>query len=881
MVWRTLDRAGREGRADRRAAGACGARCRAPDRRRTAPRRRAPAARRCATWVVDAAREAGVAVRRTCACRGLLPGTQPLRAVEEPPVSRRTAACSITDALQIGGVPTPTSGAAPADRRAACRRRSRSPSGGPGPVRAAGRGGARALRGGFERFCRVFPDAFYVSERGRVSSLDDPSDKGRLLSAGFHSMMGYFRDDGPLCELILDDERPARARPPLARVRLHHLVPERLHQDFIFFERAESGTLMRGPSSTSPAPRTRTPPPRRRSSGWPSSTWPRPASNWRERRAPERSRRSRTISRHDPPNIRRVEKARLAAEPSHLDGAARVRRAGLPPAAHRQRSATTCSRFYRSLREKDGLSHEDAVRDTLVSVLMSPHFCYRVDLARRHGVRAAAPAARSEATVAAAVRLRAGQPAELLPLVEHAGRRAARPRRGRRPAPAGGARGPGPADAAATDASAAWPPSSAATGSTSAASRSTTASIASGSRASPTNCGRRCSRSRSASSSTSSAADRSVLDFLYGDAHVRQPGPGRSTTACPSRAAPATSGCASTTPTSYGRGGLLPMAVFLTKNAPGLRTSPVKRGYWVVRRAARRAHPAAAADRARAAQGRGEARRPDAARRCWPATATTRAAPAATSGSTRSAWSSRASARSASAATKDLGGRPVDTARDLPRRQRGHRPRRPARLPARAAPGRLRRQPVPQAASLRPGPQPAALRRSRSSSEMHAPGWTRAATASAPWSRPSSRAHSSGTGGPRLGEGGREAGRRTSPPSARPATRPCSRGRARRGVDEVAAHRLRAEQIGELGEVQQPVRVPGGPVRIVAVHDAVDDVVGLPRLMEELRDARAVEGAHETTMPNRERGAPSCGAPPTSSHAACGTSRSSRDFSVV
>jgi hypothetical protein len=34
----------------------------------------------------------------------------------------------------------------------------------------------------------------------------------------------------------------------------------------------------------------------------------------------------------------------------------------------------------------------------------------------------------------------------------------------------------------------------------------------------------------------------------------------------------------------YGRGGLLPMSVFLTKNAPGLRTSPVKRGYWVVKR---------------------------------------------------------------------------------------------------------------------------------------------------------------------------------------------------------------------------------------------------------------------------------------------------------
>ena len=33
----------------------------------------------------------------------------------------------------------------------------------------------------------------------------------------------------------------------------------------------------------------------------------------------------------------------------------------------------------------------------------------------------------------------------------------------------------------------------------------------------------------------------------------------------------------------FERGGLLPMAVFLTKNAPGLRTSPVKRGNWVAK----------------------------------------------------------------------------------------------------------------------------------------------------------------------------------------------------------------------------------------------------------------------------------------------------------
>jgi hypothetical protein len=34
----------------------------------------------------------------------------------------------------------------------------------------------------------------------------------------------------------------------------------------------------------------------------------------------------------------------------------------------------------------------------------------------------------------------------------------------------------------------------------------------------------------------------------------------------------------------YGRGGILPMAVFMTANSPGLRTSPVKRGNWVVQK---------------------------------------------------------------------------------------------------------------------------------------------------------------------------------------------------------------------------------------------------------------------------------------------------------
>ena len=56
----------------------------------------------------------------------------------------------------------------------------------------------------FARFASVFPDAFYVSERGRYFP-DDSDDKGRFLSAGYHNVMGFWRDDVPLMELVLDD----------------------------------------------------------------------------------------------------------------------------------------------------------------------------------------------------------------------------------------------------------------------------------------------------------------------------------------------------------------------------------------------------------------------------------------------------------------------------------------------------------------------------------------------------------------------------------------------------------------------------------------------------------------------------------------------------
>ncbi len=67
----------------------------------------------------------------------------------------------------------------------------------------------QAFVSGLNHFCNVFPDAFFISERARVY-LDPKGEQdltGRYLSAGFHSQMGYFRDDAPLYDLILSEIR--------------------------------------------------------------------------------------------------------------------------------------------------------------------------------------------------------------------------------------------------------------------------------------------------------------------------------------------------------------------------------------------------------------------------------------------------------------------------------------------------------------------------------------------------------------------------------------------------------------------------------------------------------------------------------------------------
>jgi mono/diheme cytochrome c family protein len=428
----------------------------------------------------------------------------------------------------------------------------------------------------FSRFASVFPDAFYVQERGRFYP-DDSEDKGRFLSAGYHNTMGFFRDDTPLQEMILDEK---------GRKELDRLWDE---FDFVaaftartwvqyFFNQSGEVQGLGAESGTA-----------------------RPVDHEITDAAVILGLRDAYLAKAaaDPANdliaaaairvhfdgvnatLRRLEQEHAEAEPRHLEALLKfAARAYRRPLTTAERNDTLA--YYRTLRDKNGLSHEDAIRDSIVSVLMSPDFLYRIDLLdARMGLPKSADRAAAEqplAGYALASRLSyflwSSMPDDQLLAHAAAGdlhRETVLLAQARRMLKDPRARG------LATEFGGNWLDF----------------------RHFETNNTVDRARFPSFDNDLREAMfqepihflddvihnDRSVLDMLYGDytfvntplakhygmPEVKGDGPVQTWTRVDHAG-------------NYQRGGLLPMAVFLTENAPGLRTSPVKRGYWVVRR---------------------------------------------------------------------------------------------------------------------------------------------------------------------------------------------------------------------------------------------------------------------------------------------------------
>ena len=427
-------------------------------------------------------------------------------------------------------------------------------------------------------FCAIFPDAFYVPERGRIFLKEDKESQGRFLSAGFHLMTGYFRDDTPLFALLLDESQQRELDRLWDELHFITLDSIRQYKDYIFFERAEPPRFMQEAEFDFA-----------RSEDHDSTSEARIKQLAEAYLAKAHRNGGTSVAinaiedyfKNISADIRGIEQARLMAEPKHLqslqDFAERAYRRPMSQAEREE-----LNRFYRTLREQGGLDHEEAIRDTITSVLVSPSFCYRLDLGGADEVTALPNDAKAtrwktqplpDYALASRLSYFLWSSMPDAPLLAHAKagdlhrpkvllaqtRRMLQDDRVRRLAIEFGGQ---------------WLDFR---------------------RFEEHNAVDR-ERFKSFNNELRAAMfeepirffmdvvrrDRSVLDFLnandtfvnpvlskhYGMVNVDF----RSDNWQHVRDA-----------RSYGRGGLLPMSVFLTKNAPGLRTSPVKRGYWVVR----------------------------------------------------------------------------------------------------------------------------------------------------------------------------------------------------------------------------------------------------------------------------------------------------------
>ena len=430
-------------------------------------------------------------------------------------------------------------------------------------------------RAGYEaawaKFCRVFPDKFYMEERGR-NYFNTKIDRGRFLSAGFHSNMGYFRDDQPLSELILDDKQRKELDELWIEFDLVASATARMYVQFY------SGGLRqaRGQNGQNAPAKEEQPEPiapvlpqdKEITSEFKINQL---RENFMAQAKTGDARGMAAINDYFTwinATVRGAEKSRLAAEPSHLKAllqfAARAYRRPLTPEEKDDLLA-----FYHTAHEKDKLDHETAMRECIVSVLMSPDLTYRIDLAGAGAgihplsdydlasrlsyflwssapddellARAAAGDLHQPKVIAAQARRMLKDPRARALAVEFGGnwldfRRF---------------EGIGTVD---VERFPAFTPEL---------------------------------RQAMFEEPVRFLLDvfqtnRPVLDFLYANDTFVNPVLAKHY-GMPATGTRADEWVRVADANRYDRGGLLPMAVFLTKNAPGLRTSPVKRGNWLVK----------------------------------------------------------------------------------------------------------------------------------------------------------------------------------------------------------------------------------------------------------------------------------------------------------
>jgi mono/diheme cytochrome c family protein len=226
-----------------------------------------------------------------------------------------------------------------------------------------------------KQFCLLFPNEFSVSSRGHYSNAELGANI-RLLSAGFHLMQGYFRDDLPLRELILTETENQELEQLWQDLNYATQAPIRQYKDFLFFERAEPPQFAGGEEFDFARPENRNVTSQENIQRLKELFLNKAVAQEANQEAQE------AIQKYFEgmnQSFRWIEETQHSAESMHLESLLRfAERAWRRPLTSDEQAEIR--ETYRSLREHETLSHEDAIRDSLAGVLMSPHFSYRLAL---------------------------------------------------------------------------------------------------------------------------------------------------------------------------------------------------------------------------------------------------------------------------------------------------------------------------------------------------------------------------------------------------------------------------------------------------------------------------------------------------------------------
>ena len=222
---------------------------------------------------------------------------------------------------------------------------------------------AREFSASGEAFCKLFPNRFYFA------------DDTRGLSAGFHLIEGFFRDDQPLCKLVLSEAENRELDRLWDELYFVTGVTEKMLRGFVFFERSERN-FMKHPDFDSI-----------------------------KEEDPELTS-DETLNRFEQIYLSRSDVKGSAEEvekhPVHtffeefrqgLKRRAAQWQAAVPiydkrlqqfaQAAYRRPLTNTerqrLTQFFHEAAKPESLGIEQAVRATVVRILVSPHFCYLAD----------------------------------------------------------------------------------------------------------------------------------------------------------------------------------------------------------------------------------------------------------------------------------------------------------------------------------------------------------------------------------------------------------------------------------------------------------------------------------------------------------------------